>query len=106
MKSKGCDYMKKLMALVLVVVCVLSLGACSLKNDVPTFEDIQDYTEEDFEIYLNRIKRDALIKEWGEPSETSSDNNSDTWVLNEHRTVIIIYDASDCVKDAEVETME
>ena len=98
--------MKKLITLVLALVCVLSLGACSLKNDVPTFEDIQDYTEEDFEIYLNRIKRDALIEEWGEPSETSSDNNSDTWVLNEQRTVTIIYDASNRVKDAEVETIE
>ena len=98
--------MKKLIVLALVLVCVLSLGACSLKNDVPTFEDIQDYTEEDFEIYLNRIKRDALIKEWGGPSETSSDNNSDTWVLNEQRTVTIIYDASNRVKDAEVETIE
>ena len=98
--------MKKLIALALVLVCVLSLGACSLKNDVPTFENIQDYTEEDFEIYLNRVKRDALIEEWGEPSEASSDNNSDTWVLNEQRTVTIIYDASNRVKDAEVETTE
>ena len=98
--------MKKLIALALVLVCVLSLSACSLKNDVPTFEDIQDYTEEDFEIYLNRIKRDALIKEWGEPSETSLDNNSDTWVLNGQHTVTIIYDASNRVKDAEVETTQ
>jgi len=98
--------MKKLIALALVLVCVLSLGACSLKTDVPTFEDIQDYTEEDFEIYLNRVKRDALIEEWGEPSETSLDNNSDTWELNEQRTVTIIYDASNRVKDAEVETTE
>ena len=98
--------MKKLIALAFVLVCVLSLGACSLKNDVPTFEDIQDYTEEDFEIYLNRVKRDALIEEWGKPSETSSDNNSDTWVLNAQRTVTIIYDASNRVKDAVVETTE
>ena len=104
--TKELIFMKKLIALALVLVCVLSLGACSLKNDVPTFEDIQDYTEEDFEIYLNRVKRDALIKEWGGPSETSSDNNSDTWVLNEQRTVTIIYDASHRVKDAEVENIE
>ena len=84
---------------------MLSLGACSLKNNVPTFEDIQDYTEEDFEIYLNHIKRNALIKEWGEPSETSSESNADTWVLNEHRTVTIIYDASNRVKDVEVENI-
>ena len=93
--------MKKLIALALALACV-SLGACSLKKDVPTFEDIQDYTEEDFEIYLNRIKRDALIEAWGEPSETSSDNNSDTWALNEQRTVTIIYDTNNRVKDAEI----
>lgn len=96
--------MKKLTVLVLALVCVLPLAACSLKNDVPAFEDIQDYTEEDFEIYLNRVKRDALIEEWGEPSETSSDNHSDTWVLNEQRTVTVIYDTSNRVKDAEVLT--
>ena len=92
--------MKKLIAFVLGLVCILSLSACSFKNDVPTFDDIQDYTEEDFEIYLNHIKRDALIKEWGEPSKTSE--NADTWVLNEKRTVTIIYDTSDRVKDAGV----
>ena len=65
--------MKKLIALIMVLVCILSFSACSFKNDVPTFDDIQDYTEEDFEIYLNRVKRDSIIKEWGEPSETTSD---------------------------------
>ena len=94
--------MKKLIALIMVLVCILSFSACSFKNDVPTFDDIQDYTEEDFEIYLNRVKRDSIIKEWGEPSEITSD--TDTWVLNEKRTVTIIYDASNRVKDAEVET--
>ena len=96
--------MKKLIALIMVLVCILSFSACSFKNDVPTFDDIQDYTEEDFEIYLNRVKRDSIIKEWDEPSETTSD--TDTWVLNEKRTVTIIYDASNLVKDAEVETTE
>lgn len=96
--------MKKIITLVIALVCVFSLGACSLTNDVPTFDDIQDYTEEDFEIYLNRVKRDSIIKEWGEPSETSVD--TDTWVLNEKRTVTIIYDTSNRVKDAEVETKE
>jgi len=96
--------MKKLIALILALVCVLSLASCSLKNDVPTFDDIQDYTEEDFEIYLNRVKRDAIVKKWGEPSETSAD--TDTWVLNEKRTVTIIYDTSNRVKDAEIETTE
>ena len=91
--------MRRLMAIILAAVCVVSLGACSLKKDVPTF---QHYTEEDFEIYLNRIKRDAIIKEWGDPSETSTENNSDTWVLNEKRTVTLIYDTSNRVKDAEV----
>ena len=94
--------MRRLMAIILAAVCVVSLGACSLKNDVPTFEAIQHYTEEDFEIYLNRIKRDAIIKEWGAPSESSTENNSDTWVLNEKRTVTLIYDTSNRVKDAEV----
>ena len=75
-----------------------------VKEDVPTFDDIQDYTEEDFEIYLNRVKRDAIVKKWGEPSETSAD--TDTWVLNDKRTVTIIYDTSNRVKDAEVETTE
>ena len=96
--------MKKLIALIMVLVCILSFSSCSFKNDVPTFDDIQDYTEEDFEIYLNRVRRDSIIKEWGEPSETTSD--TDTWVLNEKRTVTIIYDASNRVKDAEVETTE
>ena len=98
--------MKRLTVFVIVLVCALSLAACMFKKDVPTFDDIQDYTEEDFEIYLNRVKRGTLIKEWGTPSETSLDDNSDTWVLSGKRTVTIIYDASDRVKEAEIETTE
>ena len=98
--------MKKLTALLLVLVIVLLLAACSLRNDVPTFDDIQDYTEEDFQIYLYRVKREALINEWGEPGETSLENNSDTWVLNDKRTVTIIYDGSNRVTDAQVETAD
>lgn len=98
--------MKKLIAFTFILVCVLSLGACSLNKNVPTFEDVQDYTEEDFEIYLHRAKRDALISQWGEPSETSLEDNSDTWVLNGNRTVTILYDANGRVRDAEVEAGE
>ena len=98
--------MKKLVSLVIALTFAIALCACSSAKNVPSFEAIQTYTEEDFEMYLNRVKRDALIKEWGEPYETSLDKNADTWLINETRTVTIIYDKNDRVKDAEINNIE
>ena len=97
---------KVLIILVLALVCMLSLGACSVMKDIPTFDDIQDYTKEDFEIYLRGAKREDIIQVWGEPNGTISEENADMWVLDDERVLTISFDKSGKFKDAGIGIQE
>lgn len=98
--------MKKLISLVLVVCCLLAFIGCSSMRDIPTFDDIKDYTEEDFEIYLRGAKREDIIQVWGEPNGTISEENADMWVLDEERVVTITYNERGQFKDASIGIQE
>lgn len=50
--------MKKLI-IILSLVCILSLFGCSNTNDIPILDEVMDYTEEDFEIYLRGVSREG-----------------------------------------------
>ena len=54
--------------------------------------------------YLRGVERDELIKVWGEPDRTDTNENEDVWILNEEEILIISYTANDRLEDADIES--
>ena len=98
--------MKKIFAAVLIFCCLLAFVSCSSVRKIPSFDDIQDYTGEDFEIYLRGAKREDIIQVWGEPNGTITEENADMWVLDEERVLTLSFDKNGRFKDAGIGIQE
>ena len=87
--------MKKIIAFALIIIMALSIFGCAKKSpsDILSLEEIntQYYTDDEIADSLKNINRDDLIKAWGDPDRTAADENEDTWVLNEKKVLIIVY---------------
>ena len=63
--------MKKLFVLGIIFLFAIVVTGCKKKTDIPSLNEIksQYYSDDQIEKYINRISRDVLIKEWGEPNK-------------------------------------
>lgn len=74
--------MKKILALLLALCCIVSLTACSKNTDnLPTLSSISEMEEAAVNELLKGYHRDQLIEVWGEP--TNSSENEDIWITDD-----------------------
>ena len=52
---------------------------------------------------LRRVKREELIKAWGEPTRHIDSENEDVWVLDEAKALIVSYTLGGRVDDVDIE---
>ena len=87
--------MKKLVAFVLALICVLGLCACNTKEDankqILPLEKVYECTQEELDEKLIGISREDLLSVWGEPDGFLSGFWGEIWQLasekGEHITV-------------------
>lgn len=73
--------MKKILALLLVLCCMVSLAACSKNTDnLPALSSISEMEEAAVNELLKGYHREQLIEVWGEP--TNSSDNEDIWIID------------------------
>lgn len=74
--------MKKIFALLLALCCMVSLAACSQNTDnLPALSSITEMEEATVNELLKGYHRDQLIEVWGEP--TNSSDNEDIWIIDD-----------------------
>ena len=97
--------MKKMIAIALALMLMMSIVGCGASATIPSLDEIktQYYTDDELERALNRVKRDALIDAWGEPTGTISHENEDVWVLDGTRALVISYHLNGTVDDVDIE---
>lgn len=72
--------MKKILALILALCCIVSLAACSKNTDnLPALSSISETKEAAVNELLKGYHREQLIEVWGEP--TSNNDNEDIWIM-------------------------
>ena len=97
--------MKKLIAIMLLLILTLGIVGCGSDAEIPPLEDIKTnfYTDDELEGMLHRVKREELIRVWGEPTRHIDRENEDVWVLDETKALVISYTLGGRVDDAEIE---
>lgn len=97
--------MKKIIVIVLIFTFTLSIVGCKKKSNIPSLNDIktQHYTDDEIERILHFVKRDELIKIWGEPTRTIKHENEDVWVLDERKALVVSYTIFGIVDDVDIE---
>ena len=83
--------MKKLIALLLALVCVLGLVGCSPMDNVPSLEAAKEYSNDDFNEHFKGVNREGLIEVWGEPTESLTVENADMWDVDDESAVLIYW---------------
>ncbi len=98
--------MKKLIALVLTLICVLSLVGCKPgeTTDTPELAEIIDFTQEQLEEKLIGLSQEEIYHSWGEPDGHLSGFWGDTWQLNNEKDecIIVYYDKNGIVEKINV----
>lgn len=99
--------MKKILVLALVLVITLSIVACARRGEgeIPTLDEIRSkrLTDDELEFSIERLKRDELIKVWGEPDRRIEREKEDVWILNEREVLVVSYNLFGRVDDVEIE---
>lgn len=97
--------MKKICTVVLLLVFTLGIVGCNNKSEIPTIDDIKTsfYTDDELEGMLRRVKREELIKAWGEPTRHIDSENEDVWVLDESKALVVSYTLGGRVDDVDIE---
>ena len=96
--------MKKLIALVLALVCVLGLCACNTKEDankqILPLEKVNECNQEELDEKLIGISREDILDAWGEPDGYLSGFWGDTWRLDNERDehITVYYDRDGIVE--------
>lgn len=83
--------MKKIIAVVLTLICVLGLVGCSPMDNVPSLEAVKEYSAEDFSEHFKGVNREGLIEVWGEPAGSRTEENADMWDIDDDSMVVIYW---------------
>ena len=94
--------MKKLIALVLALVCVLGLVGCSPMDNVPSLEAAKEYSNDDFNEHFKGVNREGLIEVWGEPAGSLTEENADMWDIDDESMVVIYWKNNGKFKNADI----
>lgn len=97
--------MKKIIAIILLFVLTLSFSGCKNKSNIPSLEEIKinRYTDDEIERFLHLVKKENLIKEWGNPDRTIEHEKEDVWILDERRVLVVSYNLFGRVDDVDIE---
>lgn len=98
--------MKKLTTLVLTLICVLGLVACSPMDNVPSLKTAKEYSSNDFYEHFKGVNREGLIEVWGEPAESLTEKNADMWDIDGESTVIIYWNDNSKYRYATIRPVE
>ena len=96
--------MKKLIALVLALVCVLGLCACNPKEDankqILPLEKVNEFNQKELDKKLIGISREDILDAWGEPDGQLSGFWGEIWQLVSEKSkhVIVYYDENGIVE--------
>lgn len=94
--------MQKIITLILTIVCVLGTVGCSSLDNVPTIEFVKKYTSKDFNEHLKGVNREGLIKVWGEPTISLTEEKADMWDIDDERMVFIFWKDNSKFKYADI----
>ena len=98
--------MKKRIALVLVLFCVLGLVGCKPDGtiDVPELVEVAEFTQEQLEEKLIGLSQKETYHSWGEPDGHLSGFWGDTWQLNSEKGeyIIVYYDKDGIIENVKV----
>lgn len=92
--------MKKIIAAVLVSICIFGLVGCSPMDNVPTLEAVKEYSAEDFNEHFKGVNREGLIEVWGEPAGSLTEENADMWDIDDESMVVIYWKNNGKFKNA------
>ncbi|MGN1085486.1 MAG: hypothetical protein ACI4Q5_00485 [Porcipelethomonas sp.] len=90
--------MKKLIPLLIAILCILELIGCTnklyKKTDTPGLKEISDFAQEQLEEKLIGISQEELHDSWGEPDGQLYGFFGETWSLDNgnDKYIIIYYD--------------
>ena len=98
--------MKKIIAAVLVLICIFGLVGCSPMDNVPTLEAVKEYSAEDFNEHFKGVNREGLIEVWGEPAGSLTEENADMWDIDDESMVVIYWKNNGKFKDAGISIKE
>ena len=103
--------MKKLIALVLALVCVLGLYACNTKEDankqILPLEKVNECNQEELDENLIGISREDILDAWGEPDGHLSGFWGEIWQLASEKSkhVTVYYDENGIVEHVMVKDL-
>lgn len=92
--------MKKIIAAVLVLICILGLVGCSPMDNVPSLEAVKEYSNNDFNEHFKGVNREGLIEVWGEPAGSLTGENADMWDIDDESMVVIYWKNNGKFKNA------
>ena len=97
--------MKKIIVLTLLVLTILGVTSCKNNSNIVPLNDIKQtyYNDDELERSLWHVKRDDLIKAWGNPDRRIEHENEDIWILNERQVLVVSYNRNNELNDLDIE---
>lgn len=100
--------MKRLIALLTALVCLLSLAACGEQNadGIPSLDLVETEPVEWVNEKMTGYTQEDVQKAWGEPDATLSGLYGDYWDLDNAKRVVVVYDGDGNVMEVAINEVE
>ena len=98
--EKVCDYMKKVLSIVLVLIFLLGLFGCSGKDKIPSISEVSQMNYSEVNEALTGKDIQMIRATWGDPVER--DGKEDVWQTDESMLLFITYNDNGIIESCEL----